>query len=63
MDRNELFDKARSEILDEVINLSEVPIEHWEDVLMPTLWNRISDYIFENIYFSTVDTAHGGTFI
>lgn len=33
LDRNELFEKAKNEILDEVISLSQVTPKHWEEIL------------------------------
>uniref|UniRef100_K7G889 Dynamin-like GTPase OPA1, mitochondrial n=1 Tax=Pelodiscus sinensis TaxID=13735 RepID=K7G889_PELSI len=37
LDRNELFEKAKNEILDEVISLSQVTPKHWEEILQKTL--------------------------
>lgn len=50
MDRDELFEKARGEILNEVVNLSLVSVKDWEEKLSAELWTGISHYIFENIY-------------
>ena len=50
MDRDELFEKARGEILDEVINLSLVPPQTWEDAIYKKLWEKVGSYVFENIY-------------
>ncbi|VVC43328.1 Hypothetical protein CINCED_3A022888 [Cinara cedri] len=50
LDRDELFEKARGEILNEVVNLSLVSVKDWEDKLSTELWKGISHYIFENIY-------------
>uniref|UniRef100_A0A8C0GFY5 Dynamin-like GTPase OPA1, mitochondrial n=1 Tax=Chelonoidis abingdonii TaxID=106734 RepID=A0A8C0GFY5_CHEAB len=38
LDRNELFEKAKNEILDEVISLSQVTPKHW---YMTPLWHRV----------------------
>ncbi|XP_040575930.1 dynamin-like GTPase OPA1, mitochondrial [Lepeophtheirus salmonis] len=50
LDRNELFEKARGDILDEVVNLSLVPARHWENMINGKLWKKIAPYVFENIY-------------
>lgn len=60
LDRNELFEKARSEILDEVINLSEVNVEHWEESLAANLWSKVADFVFENIYLLAAQSRRNG---
>ncbi|ESO08202.1 hypothetical protein HELRODRAFT_75114 [Helobdella robusta] len=50
LDRDELFEKARGEILDEVINLSLIPPQHWEETFRKNLWKSFSDEVFNNIY-------------
>ena len=50
LDRDELFEKARGEILDEVINLSLVSPQTWEEALSKKLWDKVAPYVFENIY-------------
>jgi len=50
LDRDELFEKARGEVLNEVVNLSLVSVKDWEDKLNVELWNGISHYIIENVY-------------
>ncbi|CAB4064349.1 OPA1 [Lepeophtheirus salmonis] len=50
LDRDELFEKARGDILDEVVNLSLLPARHWEDMINRKLWKKIAPYVFENIY-------------
>lgn len=50
LDRDELFEKARGEILNEVVNLSLVSVKDWEEKLSEELWKGISHYIFENVY-------------
>ena len=50
VDRDELFEKARGEILDEVINLSLVSSQTWEDAISKKLWQKVAPFVFENIY-------------
>ncbi|XP_069583267.1 dynamin-like GTPase OPA1, mitochondrial isoform X4 [Ranitomeya imitator] len=62
LDRNELFEKAKNEILDEVISLTQVTPKHWEEILQRTLWERVSTHVIENIYLPAAQTTNSGTF-
>ncbi|XP_045603284.1 dynamin-like GTPase OPA1, mitochondrial isoform X11 [Procambarus clarkii] len=62
LDRDELFEKARGDILDEVVNLSQVSPKQWEDALAKKLWDKMVTYIFENIYLPAAQTENSGTF-
>ncbi|XP_042312872.1 dynamin-like 120 kDa protein, mitochondrial isoform X2 [Sceloporus undulatus] len=62
LDRNELFEKAKNEILDEVISLSQVTPKHWEEMLQKSLWERVSTHVIENIYLPAAQTMNSGTF-
>ncbi|XP_005730418.1 dynamin-like GTPase OPA1, mitochondrial isoform X5 [Pundamilia nyererei] len=62
LDRNELFEKAKNEILDEVISLSQVTPQHWESILQKKLWERVSTHVIENIYLPAAQTMDSGTF-
>ncbi|XP_027541826.1 dynamin-like 120 kDa protein, mitochondrial isoform X7 [Neopelma chrysocephalum] len=62
LDRNELFEKAKNEILDEVISLTQVTPKHWEEILEKTLWERVSTHVIENIYLPAAQTTNSGTF-
>lgn len=62
LDRNELFEKAKNEILDEVISLSQVTPKHWEAILQKKLWERVSTHVIENIYLPAAQTMDSGTF-
>ncbi|CDQ69893.1 unnamed protein product [Oncorhynchus mykiss] len=60
--QNELFEKAKNEILDEVISLSQVTPKHWEAILQKKLWERVSTHVIENIYLPAAQTMNSGTF-
>ncbi|KAM4041269.1 dynamin-like GTPase OPA1, mitochondrial isoform 3-T3 [Anomaloglossus baeobatrachus] len=62
LDRHELFEKAKNEILDEVISLTQVTPKHWEEILKKTLWERVSTHVIENIYLPAAQTTNSGTF-
>lgn len=59
-DRDELFERARSEILDEVVNLSQVSPKQWEDCLLDKIWEKVSGHVFENIYLPAAQTGSPG---
>ena len=50
LDRDELFEKARGEILDEVINLSLISAAAWEDAISKKLWEKVAPHVFEAIF-------------
>uniref|UniRef100_A0A8C2AGT0 Dynamin-like GTPase OPA1, mitochondrial n=1 Tax=Cyprinus carpio TaxID=7962 RepID=A0A8C2AGT0_CYPCA len=62
LDRNELYEKAKNEILDEVISLSQVTPKHWESILQKKLWERVSTHVIENIYLPAAQSMNSGTF-
>ncbi|KAL0106428.1 hypothetical protein PUN28_016267 [Cardiocondyla obscurior] len=62
LDRDELFEKARGEILDEIVNLSQVSPRHWEEVLMTRNWDKVSMHVFENIYLPAAQSGNPNTF-
>lgn len=55
--RDELFEKAKGEILDEVVNLSQTSAKKWEDLLTDKLWDKLSNYVFENIYLPAAQSG------
>lgn len=55
--RDELFEKAKGEILDEVVNLSQISAKKWEEVLNAKLWEKVSNYVFENIYLPAAQSG------
>lgn len=60
-DRDELFERARSEILDEVVNLSQVSPREWEERLLLNIWEKVSGNVFENIYIPAAQTGSSGS--
>ncbi|XP_048520538.1 dynamin-like 120 kDa protein, mitochondrial isoform X2 [Dendroctonus ponderosae] len=61
-DRDELFERARGEILDEVVNLSQVSPREWEERLLVNMWGKVSGNVFENIYLPAAQTGASETF-
>ncbi|XP_052129748.1 dynamin-like 120 kDa protein, mitochondrial isoform X2 [Frankliniella occidentalis] len=62
LDRDELFEKARGEILDEIVNLSQVSPLQWEEMFMKKIWQKVNTHIFENIYLPAAQTNDAGMF-
>ncbi|CAK1594900.1 unnamed protein product [Parnassius mnemosyne] len=58
LDRDELFERARAELLDQSAELSAVPAPAWEQRLSQALWAAASDRIFEGIYLPAAAHAH-----
>lgn len=62
LDRDELFERSRGELLDEVVNLSQLSPKHWEEVLMKKLWENMAGYVVESIYLPAAQTGTAGNF-
>ncbi|OQR70200.1 dynamin 120 kDa protein-like [Tropilaelaps mercedesae] len=62
LDRDELFERAKSELLDEVVHLSQLSPKEWEVALQKRLWEAVSNHIFDSIYFPAAQTKNAGTF-
>lgn len=62
LDRDELFEKGRGEILDEIINLSQLTPKQWEDAYYNQLRKTTATYFFENIYLPAAQCDNSGTF-
>ncbi|XP_050527682.1 dynamin-like 120 kDa protein, mitochondrial isoform X2 [Daktulosphaira vitifoliae] len=58
LNRDELFEKARGEIINEVVDLSLISVKDWERELSDALWNGISHYIIENVYLQAMYEAN-----
>ncbi|VDP76698.1 unnamed protein product [Echinostoma caproni] len=50
MDREELFEKARNEILDDLITLNGINSVTWEKNLRNELWKELEDSVFTNMF-------------
>ncbi|XP_075165155.1 opa1 mitochondrial dynamin like GTPase isoform X7 [Haematobia irritans] len=61
--RDELFDKAKGEILDEVVTLSQISAKKWEEALNDRLWDKLSNYVFENIYLPAAQSDSFNTMV
>jgi len=61
LDRDELFEKARGEILDEVASLSQVSAHEWERAFRKGMWDKMRPYVFENIYMTAAQARNPGT--
>lgn len=62
LDRNELFEKCKGEILDEIVNLSQVSTKDWEEAFHKKLWEKAGPFIIENIYLNAAQSKDSGTF-
>lgn len=58
--QDELFEKARGEILDEVVTLSQIPSRQWEENLSKHLWSAMSDYVFNDVFPAAVQAESIG---
>ncbi|CAB3236618.1 unnamed protein product [Arctia plantaginis] len=58
LDRDELFERARAELLDQSAELSAVAANVWELRLQHALWQAAAERVFGNIYLPAAATAH-----
>eukprot|EP00057_Strongylocentrotus_purpuratus_P020175 XP_011674649.1 PREDICTED: dynamin-like 120 kDa protein, mitochondrial [Strongylocentrotus purpuratus] len=59
---DELFERAKSEMLDEVMSLNEIKPKQWEETLSKLLWEGVSSHVFEGIYLPASQTLDAGAF-
>ncbi|XP_014242997.1 dynamin-like 120 kDa protein, mitochondrial isoform X3 [Cimex lectularius] len=62
LDRDELFDKARGDILDEVVNLSQVSAKEWDILLAEKMWDKVAAYVVDNIYLPAAQAQNPKAF-
>ena len=62
MDRNDLYDKARSEILDDVVNLSMLSADEWDRMLSDKLLRTSFPHIFDQILMPSAAETRAGAF-
>ncbi|EDV24155.1 uncharacterized protein TRIADDRAFT_27324 [Trichoplax adhaerens] len=62
LDRNELFDRGKAEILDTVLTLSQLQPMEWYTKLKDKLWLSISEHFVENIYIPAAQTESSSKF-
>ena len=60
--QDELFDKARGEILDEVLSLSQTSPHDWEATISKNLWKEVQDHAIESIYLPAAQTGSSRQF-
>ncbi|XP_018667792.2 dynamin-like GTPase OPA1, mitochondrial [Ciona intestinalis] len=62
LDRTELFEKAKNEILDDMLSLVNIPPQKWEATLQTRMWDNVSNHVIENIYLPAAQSEDPGTF-
>lgn len=62
LDRQELFEKAKNEILDDMLSLVNIPPQQWEKKLQDRLWKGVSNHVIENIFLPAAQAGDSGTF-
>ena len=51
LDRDGLFEKAKYDILDEILELGSFNAKHWDEKLYTNLFDALGKEVFENVYF------------
>ncbi|KAH8852082.1 Dynamin-like protein [Schistosoma japonicum] len=62
MDREELFEKARNNILDDLISLNGISSTVWEKNIRSELWNKLKEHIFTKMLEPSQHIDNIGTF-
>ncbi|XP_074604504.1 opa1 mitochondrial dynamin like GTPase isoform X2 [Brevipalpus obovatus] len=61
-DRDELFEKAKSQLFDEIINLSQLNPTHWEEILSKKLRDKVRNDLIEDMYLPAYQIDNKGLF-
>ena len=62
LDRDELYEKCRGEVLDQVVNLSLVGAKEWEEALESNLFEAMNNHVFENVFIPACMSGSKSTF-
>lgn len=49
-------------MLDEIMNLGEIPVKQWDDSLSSILWSKVSDFVFEKVFLTAAQSSQKGEF-
>lgn len=60
--RDELFEKAKSQLFDEIINLSQLNPTHWEEILSKKLRDKVRNDLIEDMYLPAYQIDNKGLF-
>lgn len=62
LDRDELFEKGRAEILDDVLSLHDILPREWEKKLSDRLWQTVQSRVIDDIYLAAAQNSNPGKF-
>lgn len=60
MDRDELFEKLRNHLFEEIVHLSQLAPSYWEETLSTIMVNKIRLHIIDNIFIPGSDIDNKG---
>ena len=61
LDRNELFEKGKNEILDDMLSLVNISPQTWEQTLQTRLWESVAEHIVELVYLPAAQSKDFNT--
>lgn len=62
MDRNDLFEKAKDDILDDISALHKLTPIQWEELLQANLWDKIAHTVVDGIYLNAAQCTNPSNF-